>query len=424
MTTQTPYGPASAENPQLAWGHAQYPPAEYQHMEYPQQAAPAYPSQDSPAYPQPSAPASAEQGAPAYSQQAAAGYPQQATPGYSQHATPGYQQATPGYQHAAPAYAQQATPSYQHAAPAYPRIDAAGYPQQATPAYPQPGAPLYPQEGATGYPEPVAYAEPTVPGEMEPAYPVADWYQEQQEATGVSAPDTTGFPGIQHPGESAYSDVAHEVERAPQQQAAYPPSAYPTAPPWAAPNAAPPAAPVAGEEADALVVTPYGVVPQVGGLLVPYPEEMRNAPRAQAPAVWPVAAFTFFFWVLGAISAARRSDHARRGRNSVAPYWVTYGIVLAVSAFFWGVMGLAVGKPLLESMRESATVAALEENVLHDGQLEKANISASSADCRAAGDWTGGRRDFLCELKLSDGRTGRVLVNADEQGSWRPLEDK
>ncbi|GGQ79374.1 hypothetical protein [Couchioplanes azureus] len=386
MTTQTPYGPASAEHPHLAAGHGQYPPAGYQHTEYAQHSAPGYavpeqtlPSHSLPGYPQ--------QDAPVYPEQAM-GYPPEAAPAYPQ----------------AAGYPPEATPAYPQAA---------GYSQEATPAYPQ--AAGYSQEGA-GYPEPVAYADPAVPGQVEPY-----WYQGQQD-TEVGAHDATAFPGIQHPGESAYPEVLHQADPAPQ-QAAYPPSAYPTAPPWATPHAPAPAAPVPGGEPDALVVTPFGVVPQVGGLLVPYPEEMRNAPRAQAPAVWPVAAFTFFFGAFGAISAARRSSQARRGRNGVAPYWVTFGVMMAVSSFFWLVMAVSVGVPVYLSVREGATVAALEENVLHDGQLEKANVSADSADCRAAGEWVGGRRDFLCELKLSDGRTGRVLVNSDDQGNWRPLED-
>ncbi|MEV6599214.1 hypothetical protein AB0M36_20520 [Actinoplanes sp. NPDC051346] len=302
----------------------------------------------------------------------------------------------------------------------------AGYPHHAPAQHGTPGMPHYPQEGAAGYPQAVAYqAPPIAPGQPEHTYPAhapaveeQAWYQHA--AAGQAYPEvtpdaaTTSYPGFQHSG------GAHQANHA-AQTTAYPPSAYPTAPPWAAGQ---PAAPAANERADAAVVHPYGVVPQVGGLMVPYPEEMRNAPRAQAPALWPVAAFTFFFGVWGAISASRRAGQARRGRNSVAPYWVTFGVMLAVSSFFWLVAAVSIGVPLYASVREGATVAALEENVLHDGQLEKANVSASSADCRAAGEWIAGQRDFMCELELSDGRTGRVLVTSDDQGNWRPLEDR
>ncbi|UQU63409.1 hypothetical protein COUCH_31025 [Couchioplanes caeruleus] len=191
-----------------------------------------------------------------------------------------------------------------------------------------------------------------------------------------------------------------------------PPAAYPTAPPWAPPSPAPetpePVVPVAA--------------PHVGGLLVPYPEEMQKAPRAQAPALWPVAVFTFLFGVLGAISAARRADQARRGRNGTAPYWVTFVAMLVVSSFFWIVTGFAVGVPAYLEVREGATVKVLQENVVSDGQLAKANISATDADCRAAGDRRpDGTRDYLCQLTLSDGRTGQVMVTADEHGDWKPL---
>ena len=194
-----------------------------------------------------------------------------------------------------------------------------------------------------------------------------------------------------------------------------PPAAYPTAPPWAPQET--PALPAAA-------VAPV-VAPMVGGLLVPYPEELKNAPRAQAPKFWPVAAFTVFFGIFGAISAARRADQARRGRNSTAPYWVTFAVTLVASSLFWVVGGVAVGVPAYLAVREGAVVKQLEDNVVGDGQLAKANLSAREADCRAAGDRRpDGTRDYLCRLTLSDGRTGQVMVTADQNGAWRPLTGK
>ncbi|MEV8507922.1 hypothetical protein AB0368_24300 [Actinoplanes sp. NPDC051475] len=246
----------------------------------------------------------------------------------------------------------------------------------------------------------------------------------------------------QHP--AAQQPVADVPAQVPHQQP-HPPSAYPTAPPWATQAQAPaPAAPgspataagpgipahAAGPGApgtahpDAAVMAPYGYVPQVGGLLVPYPEEIRNAARAQAPSAWPVAAFTFFFSVFGAISATRRADRARYGRNGVAKYWITFVVTLVVGAFFWNTVVANVVVPLYLQVREGATVKSLEDNVLHDGQLAKANVSASKADCRPAGEWAGGKREYLCELTLNNGKTGRVLVTADSQGNWKSLEKR
>ncbi|MFI7597491.1 hypothetical protein [Actinoplanes sp. NPDC049681] len=230
-------------------------------------------------------------------------------------------------------------------------------------------------------------------------------------------------PAPQHAApQQPVADVPAQVPHQP-----HPQPAYPTAPPWAAQAQAPaqvPAqvpAPHAAPGAAHPGATPYGPVPQVGGLLVPYPEEIRNAPRAQAPSVWPVAAFTFFFSIFGAISAARRSDDARRGRNGVARYWVTFAITLVVGALFWNTVVTFAAVPLYLQVRESATVKSLQDNVLHDGQLAKANVTATKADCKPAGEWVRGKRDYLCELTLSNGRTGRVLVTSDSQGNWKPL---
>ena len=118
---------------------------------------------------------------------------------------------------------------------------------------------------------------------------------------------------------------------APQQYPQHPPTAaYPTAPPWATPPVA------AAEEAPAPAygtVTPWGApYTEHGQLLVPFPEEMHNAARPRPPSWWPMVVWTFFFGILGSVSAKRRADQARRGRNSVAPYWVAWGVTVAVTA--------------------------------------------------------------------------------------------
>ncbi|MGA5303796.1 hypothetical protein ACPCHT_27995 [Nucisporomicrobium flavum] len=254
-------------------------------------------------------------------------------------------------------------------------------------------------QAPSGYPEQAGYDALSAYSTEVAGYP----------GTTGHAAEPVGYPAPSYPAPTGYAAPAGYGTQAPTYP---PPAAYPTAPPWAPQSPAP-------EMPEAVVPV---VVPQVGGLLVPYPEEMRNAPRAQAPALWPVAVFTFLFGVLGAISAARRADQARRGRNGAAPYWVTFAVMLAVSSFFWVVTVFAVGVPAYLEVREGAVVKVLEENVVSDGQLAKANVSATDADCRAAGDRrTDGTRDYLCQLTLSDGRTGQVMVTADEHGAWKPL---
>lgn len=229
----------------------------------------------------------------------------------------------------------------------------------------------------------------------------------------VSAPPAA----VQPPG--AYPGVAYPQEGAagypvpvpyPQPGAVQPPAAaYPTAPPWAA---APPAAPGGG--------VPVGQLPQYGGLIVPFPDEMQHAARAQPPAVWPVAAFTLFFGVLGAISAGRRAAQARRGRTSTAPYWITFAGTLAAGAFLWFVVSAVVINPIVDEVREGQRLEAVQRNVVGDGQLRDARIDVTAAQCRAVTDRNAlGQRDYLCRLTLADGRSASLALTADEAGQWR-----
>ncbi|MEV4707946.1 hypothetical protein [Actinoplanes sp. NPDC049316] len=276
-------------------------------------------------------------------------------------------------------------------AAAYPGHPAAAGPVQ----YPPAG-----YLGEPGYQEQNGYRDP-------PAYPTPPSY--------ATTPDYAAPAG--HAAPAGQATQAGHAGYAPQATAAAtypPPAAYPMAPPWATQSPTP--------ESFAPEVPAPVVAPQVGGLLVPYPEEMQNAPQAQAPALWPVAVFTFMFGIFGAISAARRADQARRGRNSAAPYWVTFVVTLVAGSFFWIVSGVAVGAPAAAEYREGRIVEALEKNVVGDGQLAKANVSATDAQCRAAGDRRDdGTRDYLCQLTLGDGRTGQVMVTADKDGGWKPL---
>jgi hypothetical protein len=165
--------------------------------------------------------------------------------------------------------------------------------------------------------------------------------------------------------------------------------------------------------------TPPGPPPQYGGLLVPFPDEMRHASRAQAPAVWPVAAFTMLFGVLGAISAKRRADQARRTHNSTAPYWIAFLISVAASTFCWFVLAAVLVVPMLAEIRETNSLEAVQRNVVADGQLKDARITVTAAQCRAVTDRdAAGMRDYLCQLTLEGGRTGTLAVTADESGQW------
>jgi len=242
---------------------------------------------------------------------------------------------------------------------------APGYPTGSYPAV------TYPQQGATGYPVPVPYPQP-----------------------GAPTP---------------------------------PPDAYPTAPPWATaqpttpgPGPAPGSASGPAPGSSAPGGAPGRPVTQHGGLLVPFPDEMQHASRAQAPAVWPVALFTLLFSVLGAVSAKRRADQARRTRNSTAPYWIAFLISALAGAFCWFVVAAVLVGPVFTEVQEGRRLEAVQRNVIGDGQLREARITVTAAQCRAAADRDAdGMRDYLCRLTLADGHTASLALTADESGRWQ-----
>jgi hypothetical protein len=182
----------------------------------------------------------------------------------------------------------------------------------------------------------------------------------------------------------------------------------------ASPPAPPASAPVYGG------VAPYGSpLPQYGQLLVPYPEEMRNASRPTPPSWWPIAPLTFLFAIPGLISTVRRATQARRGRNSEAPYWITFVASLAVAFLVWCVI-FVVAIPVYLNFRETAITKSVQEHIVTDGQLKsKSRLTATSAVCDPNGSRTDdGQRLYSCLLKLDDGRTATIDVSADKDGNW------
>jgi hypothetical protein len=159
--------------------------------------------------------------------------------------------------------------------------------------------------------------------------------------------------------------------------------------------------------------------PQYGGLLVPYPDKMQHASRAQAPAVWPVAAFTLLFSVLGIASAKRRADQARRTRNSAAPYWIAFLVSAGAGGFIWFVLAAVVIGPMVTDVREGNRLETLQRNVVGDGQLRDARVAATAAQCRAVTERdAAGMRDYLCRLTLESGGTASLTLTADVDGQW------
>jgi hypothetical protein len=183
---------------------------------------------------------------------------------------------------------------------------------------------------------------------------------------------------------------------------------YPTAPPWA---------PAPAEYG---AVTPYGSpLPPHGGLLVPYPEEMDSAGRAKPPALWPIAPLTFLLWIPGIVSTARRAGQARRGRNSVGPYWITFVVSSAASTLLW-LMIFAISVPVAIASYEGRVTDRVEHNLVHDGQLAaSSHVTVTSAKCEPTGPRAADQtRSYACLLTLDGGTTGALSVRADTSGAW------
>lgn len=199
-----------------------------------------------------------------------------------------------------------------------------------------------------------------------------------------------------------------------------PPPAYPTAPPWA--NPAPQPAEQQPEQAAYGAGAPYL---QTGQLLVPYPEEMRNAARPTPPSWWPVAIWTFFFGVLGAASAARRATMARRGGNSSAPYWITWAAMMAIGGVFWTIASL-VAVPAWSEYREQGITTQVEKNMRTDGTLKgMLGVGATAVNCDPMGSRDiSGIRAYDCAFTLEDGRTGILTVSSGTDAQWAVVRTK
>jgi len=347
-----------------------------------------------------------------------------------------YPQFTAGYAQYPPV---QHSSARQHHARRPVSAPPAAYPLEGVPAGDYPAV-LYPQEGAAGYPVPVPYPQPSTypsPSAYSTAPPWATRPADHGAAPAIgpgTLPERPGTPSERPSTTSERAGIPSDHVGAPQMQVGSAqmhgsgPQKHADAPNMHAdaPNmhAGAPQEQLgtphlhAGAPQERLS-TPPEPLPQYGGLLVPFPDEMRHASRAQAPAVWPVAVFTMLFGVLGSVSAKRRADQARRTRNSTAPYWIAFLISVAAGAFCWFVFAAVVIVPMLAEIRETNSLEAVQRNVVADGRLKDARIAVTAAQCRAMTDRDGaGMRDYLCQLTLEGGRTGSLALTADESGQW------
>ncbi|MEU4427270.1 hypothetical protein AB0F81_42155 [Actinoplanes sp. NPDC024001] len=201
------------------------------------------------------------------------------------------------------------------------------------------------------------------------------------------------------------------------------PGHYPTAPPWASPPAPVPVAPP--EPLFGGLVPPYGDPENKHGqLLVRFPEEVHAAARPEAPSWRPVVVLTFFFGLVGAVSAMRRAGKARRYGRNRAPYWLAFAGTYVFALAFWTVLAVNVALPAYLNYREGAVTKNLQSVILDDGRVEKALLAeVSGAVCAPEADrGADGLRPYLCTFDLTEGGKTSLHVRADERGNWEISE--
>ncbi|MEV6306775.1 hypothetical protein AB0M02_45770 [Actinoplanes sp. NPDC051861] len=198
------------------------------------------------------------------------------------------------------------------------------------------------------------------------------------------------------------------------------PGHYPTAPPWASPPApapaAEPAAPLYGG-----LVPPYGDPENKHGqLLVKFPEEVLASGRPEAPSWVPVVVLTFFFSLLGAVSAMRRAAKARRYGRNRAPYWIAFVTTFVVAGGFWTVLTSMVAVPYYLQVRQNAVTKVLQGEILKDGRMRTAiGSEISDPQCSPEDEQpSGGLTTYLCTFKLAEGGRASRFVRADDSGNW------
>lgn len=157
-----------------------------------------------------------------------------------------------------------------------------------------------------------------------------------------------------------------------------------------------------------------------GQLLVRFPEAVLGEARPDAPAWRPVVAWTFFFSLLGVVSAMRRSGRAKTFGRPRSPYWIAFLSTLVAGAAFWSFLIADVVMPIHQHSVESAATAAVRAKVLGDGRIEEAVAAkVKSGGCVPDGDrGSDGLRVYDCTFQLADGRSAAVHIKADTRGNW------
>jgi hypothetical protein len=166
---------------------------------------------------------------------------------------------------------------------------------------------------------------------------------------------------------------------------------------------------------------PWGSAPyqqQYGGLMVPHPELIRTA-GAPKPSWGPVVAWTFFFSILGAISAARRAGRAKRAGHPAHPYWIAFGATWVSAFVLWTLVGV-VALPIYLSVRHGAVAKTIASELKAEPATK--GVSITAADCKALNQkGPGGLDAYSYKVTLSTGNSGAITVLADGDGAIKAV---
>jgi hypothetical protein len=305
-----------------------------------------------------------------------------------------------------------------------------------TPAPPHPGTEPYAQP--SGHSPSSLTASGFAPSVSAPSgLPAPGGYPQPWLPPGVTTPDAmpsglagvpiaphSPAPSVPGPAQAPVAGPSYLATQPRHAPAAYhPPQAYAPAQPTAAP---PPAYPVnqphgapQGPGAPQGYGAPHGYWDEQAGDGGPWLVSGGSATavaRSEAPAVWPVVLFTLLMIIPGAVSAQRRARQAEEAGRSVRPYYLAFGLVAVVSFL----IGLIPTSFVYVEVRESALTKLVQSNIVSDGKLRASTgLTVTKAKCApTAARAENGRRPYVCEVNVSDGRYGTLNVVADGDGNW------
>ncbi|MFI5959054.1 hypothetical protein [Cryptosporangium sp. NPDC051539] len=166
---------------------------------------------------------------------------------------------------------------------------------------------------------------------------------------------------------------------------------------------------------------PPGAVPTFDppGYAFPNAPWPQVPPLFDGPKAWPVAVFTVFFGIFGAISAARRAGDARALGLPVGRYWGVFVGALVGSFAIWTlVFGLFVAIELpayLKSVSTIMTTTQLEQEL---EASSAAGVAVNDAACTEESVDPDGTGFYECQIAFDDGENLAYRITVNDDGTW------